>query len=532
MTSKLTLKGIPASEGLATGPAFYLDMAPASTRKPGTPAEEASLLRTAISTAHSELTAIAHNAEQIGADILEFQQALLEDTDLIDPIFSSIENGVSADQAWVCVLDTEIATYQAAEDEYMAARSVDLLDTRSRVLSHLTGTPAKLPVISPGAILIAKDLTPSRFLEIDWTRAAGLIVTDGSPTSHVAILARARGIPMVISRKPLAHITAGDIILLDAHMGRIAVSPDNEALEAFEARRAKGSLEAKDLARLALEPAQTADGTRISVMINVEDPRLLDDLDPATCDGIGLTRTEFLFEGGAPCEEKQFRMYSRIIRWAAGKPVTIRTLDAGGDKPIRGITIDGESNPYLGMRGVRLSLAKPEYLRVQLRALCRAAALGDVKIMIPMVSIPEELQAVRDHLDAVINDLINEKIPHARPALGIMVETPAAALAVRHFDADFFSIGSNDLTQYVMAAARDNVTLMHLSNSQSPVMFELIARIINDGRSLGAGVCLCGDLASQVRHIEKLIRAGLRTLSVAPAQIGRIKQAISQVTVS
>jgi phosphotransferase system enzyme I (PtsI) len=207
--------------------------------------------------------------------------------------------------------------------------------------------------------------------------------------------------------------------------------------------------------------------------------------------------------------------------------VTIRTLDAGGDKPIPGITIDGERNPFLGVRGLRLSLLRPEPFRVQLRALARAAADGPLKVMVPMVTLPEELAAARDHLDAVLAELASAGVAHARPALGMMVETPAAALTAAAFDADFYSIGSNDLTQYVMAAARDNAATAALARPDSPAVLELIARTVAAGRQRGVEVSLCGDMASRPELLPALLAAGLRSLSVAPAQIGRVKRALA-----
>jgi phosphotransferase system enzyme I (PtsI) len=203
-------------------------------------------------------------------------------------------------------------------------------------------------------------------------------------------------------------------------------------------------------------PGRTADGRRVAVLINVDDPGLLDGLSPAICDGIGLVRSEFLFDGGLADEARQLAAYARVLDWAAGRPVTIRTLDAGGDKPVPGLTMADEANPFLGLRGLRLSLAHPQAFRVQLRALARAAAAGPLKIMVPMVTVPEELEAARAHLDAAVAELAAEGLAHVRPPLGIMVETPAAALTAAGFVADFYSIGSNDLVQYVMAAARDN----------------------------------------------------------------------------
>jgi phosphoenolpyruvate-protein phosphotransferase (PTS system enzyme I) len=241
-------------------------------------------------------------------------------------------------------------------------------------------------------------------------------------------------------------------------------------------------------------------------------------------------RTEFLFHGaaGLPDEERQYAVYRRILDWAGDRPVTFRTLDAGGDKPIPGLTVDDEANPFLGLRGLRLSLARPEVFRVQLRALCRAAVAGNAKIMLPMVAVPRELEAARGILDAVVAELAQAKIAARRPPLGIMVEVPAAAIAVDRFRADFFSIGSNDLTQYVMAAARDLDSVAELSDAGDPAVLRLIAAVADFGRRSGREVSLCGDAGSDPVLAAKLLTAGLRALSVAPPAVGRVKAAIAR----
>jgi phosphoenolpyruvate-protein phosphotransferase (PTS system enzyme I) len=275
----------------------------------------------------------------------------------------------------------------------------------------------------------------------------------------------------------------------------------------------------------------TKDGTRIALNLNAGSVDELDGLDPAVCDGVGLVRTELLFHapGGLPDEEAQYQAYRRIVAWAEGRPVTIRTLDAGGDKPIKGVTMDGESNPFLGVRGVRLSLRHPAVFRVQLRALARAAADGDLRIMLPMVTVPAELEASRKLLAEALASLAHDGIPAGRPKLGIMIEVPAAAIAIDEFDADFFSIGSNDLTQYVTAAGRDIGAVAELADPLNPAVLRLIASVARYGRANGREVSLCGDAGGDPRVIGALLSAGLRSLSVAPASVGAAKQAIAAI---
>ena len=257
-------------------------------------------------------------------------------------------------------------------------------------------------------------------------------------------------------------------------------------------------------------------------------PDSLDTVSPDHCDGIGLVRTEFLFPGHERAdEEAQLAVYRRFLGWAEGRPVTIRTLDAGGDKPIPGLTVDGEANPFLGMRGLRLSLASPGAFRVQLRALARAAAAGPLRVMVPMVTVPEEVERVRDLLDTVVAELAVAGVAHARPALGMMVEVPAAALEAAAFDVAFYSIGSNDLVQYVTASARDNPAVARLANPRRPAVLRLIREVAAVGRAKGVEVSLCGDIASEPELIPDLLAAGLRSFSVAPVALGRVKAAIA-----
>ena len=265
--------------------------------------------------------------------------------------------------------------------------------------------------------------------------------------------------------------------------------------------------------------------------LNAASAEELEGIDPAICDGIGLVRTELMFygPGGPPDEDAQYEAYRRILAWAQGRPVTIRTLDAGGDKPIEGVTMSGESNPFLGVRGIRLSLRHPALFQTQLRALARAAAHGDLRVMLPMVTVPAELEAARTLLDEAMTSLARDRIPAVRPKLGIMIEVPAAAIAVDHFDADFFSIGSNDLTQYVTAAGRDIGAVADLADPLNPAVMRLIASVARHGRESGRGVSLCGDAGGEPRVIGALLRAGLRSLSVAPQSVAAAKQAIAAV---
>jgi phosphotransferase system enzyme I (PtsI) len=521
--------GRSASPGIALGALFPLTIGTGARVASGAAESEAEALRSALCAAGTDLKGLIERSNEDAAAILEFQVALLEDDVLAEPAFSAIVAGGAADHAWLDAMQQEIAGYEASDDEYFRARAADLYDLRDRVLAHLTGSAIEAAV-PPGAIVAAVDLAPSRFLGIDWSRGGALVLTAGSTTSHVAMLARSRGIPAVTGLGvDLAELSGH--ALVDAHRGVLIVNPGPAARAQFD-RDAKADATARALAAAAaIRPGVTADGTPIRIMLNISDPRELADLDPSICDGIGLVRTELLFHDrqGLPSEEHQYAVYRRIAEWAQGRPVTIRTLDAGGDKPIPGFTPTGESNPFLGVRGLRLSLARPDVFRTQLRALARAAMHGDVKIMLPMVTQPRELAVARELLDAEVAALDAAGIPARRASLGIMIEVPAAAIAADQFDAEFFSIGSNDLTQYVAAAGRDIGAVADLADPTQPAMLRLFRCVVDAARARRIDLSLCGDAAGDPRAIPSLLAAGLRSLSMAPALVGGAKRAVAAV---
>jgi phosphotransferase system enzyme I (PtsI) len=522
--------GRAASPGLAIGPVTVLTVALERRRTPGDPAQESAALKAAIEGATAELAELIEAEQGEAADILEFQVAMLEDDALAEGAFRAISTGTPADQAWRSVLDAEIAGYRSAEDEYFRARVADLVDIRDRVLVCLNG--AEKSAITGGSIVAGDDISPSAFLAADWRHGGAIVLAAGSSSSHVAMLARARGTPMVVGLGSLSwEERPPAVALVDGDAGTVIFDPEPETRRLFEHRMSAANA-ARDIADAGrAKPAITADGRRITVLLNIASPEDLADLDSAICDGIGLVRTEFLFEAsqGLPDEETQYAVYRRILDWAEGRPVTIRTLDAGGDKPISGLTIDGESNPFLGLRGIRLSLSRPEVFRLQLRALARAAVHGTLKVMLPMVAVPSELDRARRLLDDEIEALRAQGIACARPLLGIMVEIPAAALCAGDFEAGFYSIGSNDLTQYTMAAARDIGAVADLNDTGNPAVLALIALTVEAARARGVEVSLCGDAAADTRLTKALLATGLTTLSVSPVAVARLKATIATV---
>ena len=533
MSRTVELKGTPASRGLATGPLVAIaDGANADRIASGDPSAESGALQTAVEQAIAELSRLAERLEDDAAAVLEFQLAMLQDDELTGPVREAIAAGEPAQSAWRKRLDAMMAEYAASGDEYFRAREADIRDIRDRVLRALRGGNGR--VAAAGAILVGDDITPSHFLETDWSAGGGIMLARGSASSHVAMLARSRAVPMVVGLGDIASALASghSLAILDGGAGTVLLSPD-ENHKRQHGLRLKVEAEVRQReAESLLAPARTADGVAVSVQVNLADVEELSRLDVASCDGIGLVRTEFLFGSGPelPDEETQYAIYRRYLEWASGKPVTIRTLDAGGDKPIAGLTPDGETNSFLGLRGLRLSLARPDVFRIQLRALARAAAHGSLKVMFPMVTHPFEMNQAVAAFDEELLALREAGVACARPAFGMMVEVPAAAIAPEAFRAEFLSIGSNDLVQYVTATARDGTATGHLHDPATPAVVRLIEGLARHGLAHGIEVSICGDMAGDPQYTALLLGAGLRTLSVAPADLGRVKAAIAGLT--
>jgi len=529
MKDEVVITGTSASPGFASGRLHLASHGARGhySRRKSTDAEFGHLIAS-IEAAVEQTAGLMANASGDAADILEFQLAMLGDDTFAETARPAIDAGTAADIAWSTVLDQEIASYAESEEEYFRARTADLEDIRDRVLAQLRGDiEARIP---DGVLYVADDITPSQFLSHDWTNG-GIALRRGSATSHVAMLARQRGIAMIVGLGT-APIDAAAPALLDAAAGTLTVAPGEAAQQAYLRDRQRFCAAQQVAAVFADRPARTADDQPITVLVNITDPADTDHIDIAHVDGVGLMRTEFLYNNGLPDEDSQYQAYCKVLEWAGSKPVTIRTVDAGGDKPVAGFT-EAESNPFLGLRGIRLCLARPEIFAVQIRALLRAAVLGNLKIMLPMVSVPEELAATRTLFAAEHRRLTDSGTACAMPALGIMVEVPSVAITPWRFaDAAFLSIGSNDLTQYVMAASRDSGALAALARVDNPAVLQLIENVAACGAGTGRLVSLCGDAASDPDMVAKLIAAGVTTLSVAAARIGVVKAAISTVHVS
>lgn len=522
--------GRPASTGIAIGKLVLLrrrTVRPSRSR--ASPPQEVKKLRRAISSAKQDIRDLMANNGTLAGEILEFQVEMLDDEDLIEPIIDLVQAGQRADAAWQARIKAEIAEYRQSTNDYMRARCADLEDMLQRVLLKLDPQRNHRTAMARDAIILAEDVLPSEFISLNFKHLRGIATLQGNPNNHLSILARERELPLVVGLQEIhTQYAAHQNAVLDAEHGALICHPTPKRLAKIKERLVKGRARARGQASFLAKPAMTADKERIQLLINVNNPEVLTDFVVGHCDGIGLVRTEFLFENGGADEETQYRIYARILRWAEGRPVTVRLLDLGGDKPVGNIRPLEEANPFLGLRGIRFLLAHESLLVTQLRALCRAAVLGQLKVMVPMVTRPDELTLVAQLAQKVIKQLQAEQVPCALPAIGMMIEVPVAALAPHRFDAAFYSIGSNDLVQYMTAAARDSTgpEVCALADINNPTIMEVLAGVVRLAKP--KEVSICGDSASDPELVPQLLQQGLRILSITPAALGPIKKTIAK----
>jgi phosphoenolpyruvate-protein phosphotransferase/dihydroxyacetone kinase phosphotransfer subunit len=529
------LEGVPAASGIVIAPArlpgeadMEVDEAPL-----GDPAAERTRLEQAIAAARRDVEAardaIAARAGADEASIFDAHLLLLRDAALVDPARAAIDAGRGAAVAWRDAAAGAAESYRSLDDPYLRERAADVEDVGGRVLRHLTGAPAAAGIQARG-ILVVRDLLPGDAAGLDRDLVEGLAVARGGATSHAAILARALGIPSVVGLGDrILALPEGTALVLDGDAGTIEVDPPPDtvaererAREAAEARRARAR-------RRAAEPATTQDGETIEVAANagsVEDARGAVELG---ADGIGLLRTEFLFLGrdSAPTEDEQREIYGAIAAALGGRTLIVRTLDAGADKPLRFLPQTDEDNPFLGVRGIRLGLANPDLLREQLRAILAVAADHPVRVMFPMVATLAEYRAARGLLEGE-----RERLGAPPVEVGVMVEVPSVAIAAERFarEVDFFSIGSNDLTQYTMAAERGNEQLAALLAGPLPPVLRLVAAVTAGAAVQGRWTGVCGELAGDPAASILLAGLGVRELSMAASRIPEVKETLRAVT--
>jgi phosphocarrier protein FPr/phosphocarrier protein len=487
--------------------------------------------QTALDGALAKVAATLGGTSGSAAEIAEAHRALLGDPELVRAAGRRIAEGRSAAFAWRAASREAADAIRATGDALLMERVADLTDLERQVIAALLGGDApSVPVLPKGTILIAEDLLPSQFLALDKVNLAGIVTAAGGPTSHVAILASSAGIPMLVAAGgDVLTIVDGLPVILDADAATLAIDPDEAALAATGERLAHArERRAQDLAA-AHEPARMADGTRVEIFANLGSVVDAAAAVNAGAEGCGLLRTEFLFleRDTAPGEEEQRETYSRIAATLGDLPLIVRTLDIGGDKPVPYLPLPAEENPALGLRGIRLGLARPDLLRVQLRAILRGVPAHQCRIMLPMVADLGDYRPVRAMLDAVKAELgIADAIP-----LGVMIETPAAAMLAGQIarEADFLSIGTNDLTQYALAADRGNAGVSQRIDALHPAVLRLIREVGSGAAQAGRWAGVCGGLASDPLAAPILIGLGITELSATPAAVPGLKAVVRRL---
>ena len=524
------LRGLPASPGLALGPARCLraaepEIPPARVDDPPAELER---LRAAMDRVAAEIRDLRERVAAAGrpreAEIFDAHLLLLSDEALLAPARQAAAAGANPVRAWLDACEDAARAWEAVEDDYLRARAWDLRGIARQVLAGLAGAPP--PAIRGEGIVVAADLTPAETVRLDRAVVRGIATAGGGPTSHTAILARSLGIPAVVGLgRELLGIAEGIPLALDGDRGEVHVDPPAEVARGFEARireRAEAERRARAAARA---PAATLDGVPIEVAANLGHP----DEAPAAvelgADAVGLFRTEFLFmeRDRMPSEEEQEAAYRAAAAALEGRPLTIRTLDVGADKPLPYLRSAPEANPFLGLRGIRLALAEPGILRTQLRAILRVAADHPVRVMFPMVATVRELREARRILE-------EERARLGGPSLevGAMIEVPAAALRAGSLAAlvEFLSIGTNDLTQYALAAERGNERVAGLADPLHPAVLALVRATVEGAAGHGRWVGVCGEAAGEEAAVPLLVGLGVRELSVAPPRIPAVKEAV------
>ena len=464
-------------------------------------------------------------------DDLFFQNAI----DHVKNDYVNIEFAIYQEKMLAC------EAFQNMDDPYLRERGLDIENVCNTLLSIISGKESEIDMgqlDSEKVIVVAEDLTPEDTVKLDKTKLGGFVIEKGGVTSHGVILAKALGIPTVVGvNGAIAQIDSGNELIVDGDNGKVFISPDAKATAEYH----QIITEREELnclyQKAQTEKAIALDGIEIAVNINTGDEESLKTFDPSMCDGIGLVRTEFLYMGRDtyPSEDDQFNVYKDIAKRAAGKEVIIRTLDVGGDKQIEYMDLPKESNPFLGYRAIRLCLDRREIFNVQLRAILRASAFGNIKIMFPMIVNMEELRMAKDCVNKAKAELMKENIPfNNNVGVGIMVETPAAVLLSDKLaeEVDFFSVGSNDLIQYLTATDRLNQKVHWLYDSYNISFLRSIKIAVDSAHKAGIPIGICGETASEELLIPLWAAMGIDELSVAPSQVGHVKYTINNVSVS
>lgn len=528
------LQGIAASDGIAIAKAYLLTEPDLSFEKRTVEDSEGEIARLlqSFETAKSEVSAIRDKAAvSLGeeeAQVFDAHLMVLSDPEMIGSMNSNIrDNGVNAESALSDVAGMFIGMFEAMEDNpYMQERAADIRDVTERVLSHLLGVKIPNPsTITEEVIVVAKDLTPSDTAQLNRDYVKGFVTDIGGRTSHSAIMARSLEIPAIVGSKEITQIVKdGDIIILDGLDGDVFINPDEETLAAYKKKAEEFSAMQAEWHKLKNADTVTADGKHIELAANIGTPKDLDGVIANGAEAIGLYRTEFLYMDSSdfPTEDEQFDAYKAVLEGMEGKPVVVRTMDIGGDKELPYLELPKEMNPFLGYRAIRICLAEPEMFRTQLRALLRASVYGKLRIMFPMISTLNEFRAAKAMLDEEKANLLADGVEVADDIqVGIMIEIPAAAVLAHQFakEVDFFSIGTNDLIQYTMAADRMNQQVSYLYQPYNPAILTLIKHVIDASHAEGKWTGMCGEMAGDQTAVPLLVGLGLDEFSMSASSV-------------
>ncbi len=533
------LKGVPAAPGLASGSAvIWTEESYTAPRYAiDDRAGERQRLDAARSAAREELRAIQEKVNQETksgeAEVFSAHRMFLDDPALLQKIYRAIEtNALNAEASWMDAIEAFASQLEQIPDPSLSARAADIRDVGLRVLRHLMGRPTSGLHLEAPAVILAKDLTPSQTASLEKDKVLAFCTAEGGPTSHTAILAKALGLPAVVALgADLLTIPAGSLVLVDGNRGDVVVQPDEKRWADFQIVHGEDDRRKQKAAAAAFQPAVTLDGVRVEVVANIGGWEDAKSALAFGAEGVGLFRTEFLYldRTSLPSEEEQVNAYRPVFEAFGSQPIVVRTLDIGGDKAVSYLGMPQEANPFLGWRAFRMADGKPEIFLSQLRALLRAGAGRDVRIMIPMISSYDEVLQAKDLLEQARRSLDRDGMPYAdRVQFGIMVEVPSAALLSNDLapHLDFFSIGTNDLTQYTLAVDRTNSRVSHLASPFHPAVLRLIQLTIQSAHAHSCWVGMCGELAGEVKAVPLLLGLGLNEFSMAPALIPAVKAAI------
>ncbi len=525
------LRGIPAAPGLAIGPALTLRPAPPvdlAEQRAVAESVETDRLVQAIAQAMALLERLQKEAQGQLADILAAQREMLDDPELKQGAIELIASGSSAEAAIARVAARYADQLASLPDAYLAARSEDIREVGRRIVAELRGTSTAIVLTQP-TILVAQDLAPAELAGLDPALLQAIVTETGSATGHLAIVAQGLDIPAVVGiTDALSQVGTSTTLIVDGENGIVTINPDSERRDEAEKRLREVQRERRHLEIYRDRPGLTADGTWVEVFANIGSLAEARKAVEMGAEGVGLFRTEFIAAQGLPSEEAQYAIYTEIAATLCS-PLIVRTFDIGGDKPVPGLDIPAEANPFLGWRGIRLGLDQPEKVFLpQIRALLRAAATHDIRIMLPMVTTPQEVEAARALINQASLALAREGYETRPVRLGIMVETPAAALTLDLFTGliDFASIGTNDLVQYTYAVDRTNARVRARAEPLGVATLRLVQQIC----SSGIPIAVCGQMASDPSAIPLLVGLGVRELSVSPARIPAVKQTLTALT--